>query len=89
MTDLRSRKSKAQKRDESRKKPVQAQTSPPADTVSELSAVAAGSLLLGTIAMVALGYAHSKYMATIHENWMWFSNIKVCDGWSISPFILL
>ena len=35
------------------------------------------SVAAGIISMVAMGYIHAKYMATIHENWMWFSNIKV------------
>ena len=31
----------------------------------------------GIACMLALGYIHAKHVATIHENWMWFSNIKV------------
>lgn len=34
------------------------------------------SVVVGIMGMVAMGYIHAKYMATIHENWMWFSNIK-------------
>ncbi|XP_052810568.1 probable C-mannosyltransferase DPY19L3 isoform X1 [Mya arenaria] len=34
------------------------------------------SMLVGTCVMIGIGYTHAKYMATIHENWMWFSNIK-------------
>ncbi|VDI68269.1 Hypothetical predicted protein [Mytilus galloprovincialis] len=33
-------------------------------------------LLVGFIAMMACGLIHSKYMSTIHENNLWFSNIK-------------
>lgn len=35
------------------------------------------NILVGIVAMLACGYMHANYMATIHENWMWFSNIKV------------
>lgn len=34
------------------------------------------SVAVGIIGMVAMGYIHANYMVTIHENWMWFSNIK-------------
>ena len=37
------------------------------------------SVAVGIIGMVAMGYIHANYMVTIHENWMWFSNIKVID----------
>lgn len=77
MTEVRSRKHKAQKRDDSRKKITEPEKVPPADSESEFSLITMVSLLLGVIVMVALGYGHAKYMATIHENWMWFSNIKV------------
>ena len=35
------------------------------------------NIIIGLAAMIALGYTHAVYMSTIHENWMWFSNIKV------------
>ncbi|XP_060558912.1 probable C-mannosyltransferase DPY19L3 isoform X2 [Ruditapes philippinarum] len=34
------------------------------------------NVIIGIAAMIALGYTHAVYMSTIHENWMWFSNIK-------------
>jgi Mg2+/citrate symporter len=35
------------------------------------------NLTIGLIVMVACGVIHKKYMYTIHENALWFSNIKV------------
>ena len=35
------------------------------------------SLLLGACAMVGLGYRHAAYVCTLHENLLWFSNIRV------------
>ncbi|KAJ8315070.1 hypothetical protein KUTeg_007220 [Tegillarca granosa] len=35
------------------------------------------NILIGIVAMLGCGYIHANYMATIHENWMWFSNIKL------------
>jgi hypothetical protein len=37
-----------------------------------------GSAVVGLVAMVYCGYVHSIYMWTIHENNLWFTNIKVC-----------
>ncbi|KAH3739009.1 probable C-mannosyltransferase DPY19L3 [Dreissena polymorpha] len=34
------------------------------------------SVLIGIGVIAGVGYTHAKYMATLHENWMWFSNIK-------------
>ena len=35
------------------------------------------NVAVGVTVMVVLGYVHANFMATIHENDMWFSNIKV------------
>ncbi|XP_069125693.1 protein C-mannosyl-transferase DPY19L3-like [Argopecten irradians] len=35
-----------------------------------------GSLIIGLVAMFYSGLTHAKYMAQIHENWLWFTNIK-------------
>ena len=35
------------------------------------------SVLAGIVAMFYCGYAHAKFMYTIHENLLWFTNIKV------------
>ena len=40
--------------------------------------VVAGSVA-GVAAMIYCGYWHSWYMYTLHENNMWFTNIKVCN----------
>lgn len=34
------------------------------------------SVFLGLVAMIYCGYWHATYMKQIHENWLWFTNIK-------------
>ena len=37
--------------------------------------------LLGVTVMVILSFKHASFMATLHENDMWFTNIKVGLEW--------
>ncbi|XP_033741333.1 probable C-mannosyltransferase DPY19L3 [Pecten maximus] len=34
------------------------------------------SVILGLVVMLCCGLTHAKYMSQIHENWLWFTNIK-------------
>ncbi len=35
------------------------------------------SVMIGLTGMVILAYLHTNYMHTLHENYLWFSQIKV------------
>lgn len=35
------------------------------------------NVLIGVLAMLGVSYVHSRYMYQIHENQLWFTNIKV------------
>ncbi|KAL4232819.1 hypothetical protein ACF0H5_007505 [Mactra antiquata] len=79
MTELRSRKSSSHRKKESSvqkssTKATEGNSSNEDEGLVTLMTVI--NLLLGFICMVTIGYGHSKYMSTLHENWMWFSNIK-------------
>ena len=77
MTEIRNRKSKTKRQDESKKKPSSASSKPSSNQSSEFNVMMVVSLMVGTVVMAGMGYIHAQYMARIHENWMWFSNIKV------------
>lgn len=49
------------------------------DFSPSLTFLNSANVAVGVTIMIALGYVHAKFMATIHENDMWFSNIRVSD----------
>lgn len=79
MAELRSRSSAASKRKNASTR-QQSQTSTKKGETSSAGVnddiVQVLNVIIGIAAMIALGYTHAVYMSTIHENWMWFSNIK-------------
>ena len=76
MSEIRRRKTSSSKKEKTQTRNGQAsQTETEDDSREGLLTVL--SVVVGILGMVAMGYIHAKYMATIHENWMWFSNIKV------------
>ena len=36
------------------------------------------SCIVGVVILMTIGWCHAIYMKTLHENDLWFSNIKVC-----------
>ena len=74
MSELRSRKLSSRKKDETPRKKTH--TSQAKDDSME-GILAVVSVAVGIMCMVAMGYVHANYMTTLHENWLWFSNIKV------------
>lgn len=76
MKDLRLRKSAVKKKENGTKQPSVTTVKKGGQTGSEDDLLSVFNILLGVSVMVAMGYGHAVYMATIHENWMFFSNIK-------------
>ena len=79
MSEIRSRKQTGQKQKDQTAK----RNDKSASSTSQQKSDSRGGILavisvgVGIIAMVTMGYIHARYMTQIHENWMWFSNIKV------------
>ncbi|XP_036370347.1 probable C-mannosyltransferase DPY19L3 isoform X1 [Octopus sinensis] len=59
----------------SKKKKVPA-ASPPNSRPSTGQCVTILWGLIGILAAVAIGYAHARYMSTLHDNYLWFSQIS-------------
>ena len=81
MSEVRPRKPKSQKRDTAAKKKdgsAKPASAKPDSADTDLGGfLVVLSVIVGIVAMVTVGYIHANYMATLHENWMWFTNIKV------------
>ncbi|KAK3593826.1 hypothetical protein CHS0354_011427 [Potamilus streckersoni] len=76
MPEVRSRKPQLVNKHDSKKKILETSSKKSDAKSGFIGMLIIGNMLLGVTVMLAAGYKHATYMALIHENWIWFSNIQ-------------